>query len=223
MNRFLDELAKELLSKYSAETTVIEADVSDLNDIKKKLANLPEKLASPDILINNAGLVRGLDKVWETSPDGWNEMIDVNVKGILNLCSQIIPKMLKKGTGHVINVGSISSHDTYQGGGVYCATKHAVAAITDTIRKELVATPLRVSMISPGMAKTEFSIVRFAGDEKRAESVYENIQVLTAEDVADIVVFMASRPPHVNIADVIVYPTNQASVSLVHRGPTQVE
>jgi len=158
-----------------------------------------------------------MNKVWETKPEEWNEMIDINIKGILNLCSQIIPKMLKKNSGHIINVGSVSSHDTYPGGGVYCATKFAVKAITETLRKELVSSPIRVSMISPGMVNTEFSLIRFSGDHSKAKAVYEGLEALTAEDIADIIVFMASRPSHVNIADVVVYPTHQASVSIVHR------
>lgn len=214
----LDQLAKELKDKYSTEIATIEVDITDLPEITKQLNQLPEKFATPDILINNAGLALSLNNTWETSPDDWNRMIDTNVKGILNMCSQVIPKMLKKNSGHIINVGSISSHDTYAGGAVYCATKYAVKAITDALRKELVATPLRVSMVSPGLAKTEFSVVRFAGNEQKADSIYDNIQALSAEDVAEVVMFIASRPPHVDIADVVVFPTHQASVSIIHRG-----
>lgn len=213
----LEELEKELQSKYDTEVISLCLDVSDYEAVKTALSQLPEKFSVPDILINNAGMVRGLNNVWETPEKDWNEMIDINVKGILNLCSQVIPKMLQKQSGHIFNISSISGHDTYQGGGVYCATKHAVRAITDTLRKELVSSPIRVSMISPGMAKTEFSLVRFSGDKDRAEKTYDRLEALNAKDIAEIVLFMASRPPHVNIADVIVYPTNQASVSIVHR------
>ena len=162
-------------------------------------------------------LVRGLKKVWETSPEEWDEMIDVNVKGILNVSRIIIPKMLEKNQGHIINVSSISGHQTYPGGGIYCATKFAVRALTDTLRMELVATPLRVSMISPGIAKTEFSLVRFKGNQEEADRVYEGIEPLSAVDIAESLIFIASRPAHVNVADLILYPTNQASVSLLHR------
>lgn len=213
----LQQLEKELRAKYSVEILCIGADVSHYDALVKHFSNIPEPFSSPDVLVNNAGMVRGMNKVWETSSQDWNEMIDINVKGVLNLCSLIIPKMLKRESGHIINVGSVSSHDTYPGGGVYCATKFAVKALTDTLRKELVATPLRVSMISPGMANTEFSTVRFYGDKSKADSIYENFKALSAEDVAEIVFFIASRPENVNIADVIVYPTYQASVSLVHR------
>lgn len=213
----LQEIEKKLRSQYGTEVISLGLDVSDYEAVEKSLSQLPEAFSVPDILINNAGMVRGLNNIWETQEKDWNEMIDINVKGILNFCSQIIPKMLKRQSGHIFNVSSISAHDTYPGGGVYCATKYAVRAITDTLRKELVSSPIRVSMISPGMAKTEFSLVRFNGDADRADKTYERIHALTAEDIAEIVLFMASRPPHVNIADVIVYPTHQASVSITHR------
>jgi hypothetical protein len=161
--------------------------------------------------------VRGLEKSWETKPEDWNEMIDVNVKGVLNISSQIIPKMLERNSGHIINIGSISGHDVYPGGSVYCATKFALRALTDTLRLELVDSPLRVTLISPGMAKTEFSQVRYRGDQEKADNVYQGIEPLRAEDIAEVIVFAASRPPHVNVADIIVYPTNQASISTVHR------
>jgi 3-hydroxy acid dehydrogenase / malonic semialdehyde reductase len=213
----LIELEDELRAKYHTELLSLELDVSDHEAVQKALSQLPKTFETPDLLINNAGLVRGMNKTWETPSQDWDEMIDTNIKGVLNISAQMIPRMLKANSGHIINVGSISGYDTYAGGSVYCATKFAVRALTDTLRKELVATPIRVSMISPGMAKTEFSKVRFSGDEEKAASVYENIQPLTAEDVAEIALFMASRPAHVNIADVIVYPTHQAAVSLVHR------
>ena len=205
----LEELKKEL----HTETHLMTLDVSDREAVALKLSSIEP----PDILINNAGLSRGLEKVWETTPQDWDRMIDTNVKGILNICSQIVPKMVKRDSGHIINMGSISGHDTYPGGGVYCATKYAVTALTDSLRKDLVATKIRVSMISPGMAKTEFSDVRFGGDQAKSGAVYQGIEPLNAEDIAEIALFIASRPPHVNIADLIVYPTNQASVSLVHR------
>lgn len=213
----LEELEKQLRKAHGCEVLSVTMDVADIDSVKYGLQHIPEPFSTPDILINNAGLVRGLDRVWEVSADDWNQMIDVNIKGVLNICSQLIPRMLECNSGHIINIGSVSSHETYPGGGVYCATKHAVKAITEALRKELVATPLRVSMISPGMAKTEFSMVRFANDQGKADAVYEGIEALTAADVADIVLFMATRPAHVNIADVIVFPTNQASVSLMHR------
>lgn len=213
----LKSLAEELKTKYGTEFRILAFDVSNFNAAKKALESLEEPFATPDILINNAGLVRGLGKMWEVTPEEWDEMIDVNVKGTLNMTRLLLPKMLEKQKGHIINVGSTSGHGTYPGGGVYCATKFAIRALTDTLRMELVATPIRVSLISPGMAKTEFSSVRFYGDEKKAEKVYEGVEALTPQDIAESILFIASRPPHVNIADLIVYPTNQASATLIHR------
>lgn len=213
----IEELAKDLQSKYSISTLCLPIDVSDLPNVNAQLNALPPQFATPDILVNNAGLVRGLEKSWETKPEDWNEMIDINVKGVLNISSQIIPRMLKRNSGHIINVGSISGHDVYPGGSVYCATKFALRALTDTLRLELVDSPLRVTLISPGMAKTEFSQVRYRGDQGKADDVYKGIEALRAEDIAEVIVFAASRPPHVNVADIIVYPTNQASVATVHR------
>lgn len=213
----LMQLEKELRSDYSVDVLSIDVDVADMEAVKKCLSNLPKKFAEPDILINNAGMVKGMNKVWETSEKDWHEMIDINVKGVLNVISEIVPRMIERNSGHIINIGSVSGHDTYPGGGVYCATKFAIKAITDTLRKELVASPIRVSMISPGMAKTEFSLVRYSGDQVKADAIYKDIEYLTAEDIAEIAIFMASRPPHVTIADVVVFPTNQASVSLLHR------
>lgn len=213
----VEALAKDLRHQYSIETFPLVLDVSHFEEVKEAFNNLPEEFATPDILINNAGLVRGLDKVWEVKPEDWNEMIDTNLKGVLNVSSQIIPKMIKRNSGHIINLGSISGHDVYPGGGVYCATKFAVRALTDTLRMELVATPLRVTLISPGMAETEFSMVRYKGDKEKAKTIYQGIEALTPEDIAETILFAASRPPHVNVADIIVYPTNQASTTLVHR------
>lgn len=208
----LEAFAEELLKKYACNVVPLNIDVRDMTQVEKEL-----KPIHVDILINNAGLVRGLDKVWEISPNDWNEMIDTNVKGLLNISRQVIPKMIAANKGHIINVGSTSGHGTYPGGGVYCATKFAVRALTDTLRMELVATPIRVSMISPGMAETEFSTVRFYGDQKKADKVYEGIKALKAHDIAEAIYFIASRPPHVTIADLVMYPTNQATPMVIHR------
>jgi 3-hydroxy acid dehydrogenase/malonic semialdehyde reductase len=213
----LETLADELHTSYGTHSLCIELDITDTAAVQEKLGQLPIDFATPTILINNAGMVKGMHTLWETPPADYTAMLDTNIKGLLNINYLMIPKMLAAGKGHIINIGSISGHDTYPGGGVYCATKYAVRAITDTLRKELVATPLRVSMISPGMANTEFSLVRFDGNQAQADAVYQGVQPLSAEDIADIALFMATRPQHVAIADVIVYPTHQASVSLVSR------
>jgi 3-hydroxy acid dehydrogenase / malonic semialdehyde reductase len=213
----LNILKGELEKKYQVEICCLPLDVAHSESVIQKLGELPETFATPDVLINNAGTVRGLSNVWEVKPEEWDVMIDTNVKGVLSMCSQIIPKMLEKNQGHIINVSSVSGHAVYPGGGVYCSTKHALRALTDTLRMELVASPLRVSMISPGMSNTEFSGVRFHGDHEKAEKVYEGLDPLLPEDVAEAILFIASRPPNVSIADLIIYPTHQASVSLVHR------
>ena len=212
----LMRLATELKQMHNTESLPLAFDVSDYERALNILNELPDPFAIPDILINNAGLVRGMAKLWEVNPDEWNEMIDTNVKGVLNISRLIIPKMMEAGKGHVINIGSTSAHGTYPGGGVY-ATKYAVRALTDTLRMELVGTPIRVSLISPGMAKTEFSLVRFSGDQEKADKTYEGIEALTATDIAETIVFIASRPAHVNIADIIIYPKQQASPTLIHR------
>ncbi len=213
----LEKLAKELYKTYQTESFILPIDITDFKLVEQSLNNLPEHFAIPNILINNAGMVRGMDKLWEINPHEWNEMLDLNVKGVLNMTRLIVPKMLASNRGHVINVGSTSSHGTYPGGGVYCASKYALKAMTDTLRMELIATPVQVSMISPGMAETEFSIVRFSGDKEKAHHVYDGIEPLTAEDIAEAILFIASRPSHVNIADIVIYPKNQASPTMVHR------
>lgn len=210
-------LQNELKEKFQSEIYVIEADVAQEDQIASSIKLLQNAFGLPTILINNAGMVRGTQKLWEVTSDQWNEMIDTNVKGLLNVTRQILPHMRENNAGHIINVGSISGHDTYPGGGVYCATKFAVRALTDTLRMELVDSPIRVSLISPGMAETEFSLVRFSGDQKKADQVYQGITPLSSEDIAEAIFFIASRPPHVNIADLIMYPTNQATPSLIHR------
>lgn len=214
----LDAIAQDLHERYSVQAHILAADVANFEEVKKLLNSLPEDFSTPDILINNAGLVRGIDKVWEVKPEDWNEMIETNIKGVLNVSSQIIPKMIKRNAGHVINIGSISGHDVYPGGGVYCATKFALRALTDTLRMELTSTPLRVTLISPGMAETEFSMVRYKGDHEKAKAVYQGIEALKPEDIAEAILFAASRPAHVNVADIIIYPTNQASPMVIHRG-----
>lgn len=213
----LKKLTEELKDSYGTECLPLVFDVRDEERVRMELNALPDSFSTPDILINNAGLSRGLSKMWEVSSEEWNEMIDTNVKGLLNVTRHLLPRMLKADRGHIINVGSVSGHETYPGGGVYCASKFAVRALTDTLRMELVDSPIRVSMISPGMAKTEFSLVRFWGDEKRAEKVYEGLEPLKAEDIAEAILFIASRPPHVNIADIVMYPKSQASTTLIHR------
>lgn len=170
-----------------------------------------------DILINNAGLAVESDPVHQGKFDDFDQMIDTNIKGLLYLSRMILPEFRKRNAGHVVNIGSTAGHEAYAGGAVYCATKYAVRAITDAMKKELHGTQVRVSMVSPGLVKTEFSEVRFKGDVERAESVYRDMQPLTSEDVAEIIAFVVSRPEHVNIFDTVVYPVDQSGATMVYR------
>lgn len=213
----LDELTQQLQSRYSSSIYSEQLDVRDPDAVARFFAHLPQEWQSIDILINNAGLSRGLDKIYEGQLSDWGEMIDTNVKGLLYISRAVIPGMVQRQKGTIINIGSIAGHEVYPKGNVYCATKHAVDALTKGMRMDLVDTPIRVCSIDPGLVETEFSIVRFHGDHERAKQVYEGITPLSGDDVADVALFVATRPPHVQIADVVLFPTHQASSWLVHR------
>ena len=213
----LEKLSSELKKKYGVKILLIELDVRDKNKVENQINNLPIEWKNIDILVNNAGLSRGLDLLHEGSIQDWEEMIDTNVKGLLFVSRAIIPIMVTNGTGDIINIGSIAGHEVYPRGNVYCATKHAVDAITKGIRLDLLGTPLRVCTIDPGMVETEFSEVRFRGDIKRAETVYKGFKPLSSADIADCVIYAASRPQHVQIAEIIVFPTDQRSATNVHK------
>lgn len=192
-------------------------DVRDRGAVEDAVAGLPAEWASIDVLVNNAGLARGIEKIHEADVRNWEEMIDTNVKGLLYVSRSIIPGMLARGRGHVVNIGSIAGREPYPGGGVYCGTKAAVASITRSMRMDLLGTPIRVTSVEPGLVETEFSLVRFHGDESRAGRVYSGIDPLTPGDIAEIVLFCVTRPAHVGIADVSVMPTAQASAYHVAR------
>ncbi len=211
----LNELKSEL--EKSTRVHIFQLDVRDRKEVATALDALPDEWKQIDILINNAGLSRGLDKLQDGSLDDWDEMIDTNVKGLLYVTRHIVPGMIKRGHGHIVNIGSIAGHEAYQKGNVYNASKFAVNAITQGLRLDVVDTPLRVTAIDPGLVETEFSEVRFHGDKERAKSVYRGLDALTAEDIADTIIWCTSRPPHVQIAEVIIFPTNQASAAVVHR------
>jgi NADP-dependent 3-hydroxy acid dehydrogenase YdfG len=195
----------------------ISLDVRDGKAVQKAIDALPAEWAAIDILVNNAGLSRGLEKLYQGKIEDWEEMIDTNVKGLLYVTRAVVPGMVERGRGHVINLGSTAGELTYPGGAVYCATKAAERAINDGLRQDMLGTPIRVTTVDPGMVKTDFSLVRFHGDQERAASVYKNIQPLNAEDVAEVIVWAASRPEHVNIARVLLTPVQQANSLLFHR------
>ena len=213
----LDRLSKTLKDKFGTESLCLSLDVTRQTDVQKTIDGLPGNWAEIDILVNNAGLGRGVDKIHEAQIGDWEEMIDTNIKGLLYVSRAVIPGMVKRKRGHVINLGSVAGHEVYPGGNVYCATKHAVDALTKGMRMDLVDTPVRISTVDPGLVETDFSIVRFKGDAERAKKPYENIKPLVGADIADIIVFVASRPAHVNINEVIVMPKAQASAMMVHR------
>ena len=213
----LEELAVELKRKPGEDILLLAVDVRDQPAVERTVNGLPAEWQAIDILVNNAGLSRGLDKLHEGKLEDWEEMIDVNIKGLLYVSRAVIPGMVKRGNGHIINIGSIAGREVYPGGNVYCATKFAVDALSKGMRLDLSGTGLRVSQVSPGMVETEFSLVRFRGDKERAGKVYQGLTPLSPDDIADAVVHCATRPPHVNISEMIVMPTAQASTTLVHR------
>jgi len=213
----LKKLAGNLKKKYGTESFILPLDVQDQQAVSTAINNLPAKWKIVDILINNAGLSRGLAKIHEAELIDWEEMIDTNVKGLLYVTREVSPMMVKRNKGHIINISSISGHELYPGGNVYCATKHAVDAITKGMQMDLVDTDVRVSSVDPGLVETEFSIVRFRGNEERAGKVYEKIKALSGNDVAEAVLFCATRPAHVNIHQLRIMPKMQAAALVTHR------
>lgn len=213
----LHRLAAELQATCGARAYVIQLDVRDRAAVEGALAALPADWQAIEVLVNNAGLSRGLDKLHEANIQDWEEMIDTNIKGLLYVSRAVIPGMVERQAGHIINLGSVAGREAYPGGNVYCATKAAVRALSQALRMDLLGTPVRVTEVQPGMVETEFSIVRFHGDAGRAARVYEGLTPLTPDDIADVIVYCATRPPHVNIAEVLVMPTAQASAILNYR------
>lgn len=213
----LEALAAELRDAHGTESLPLELDVRDGAAVESVLSSLPAEWTEVDVLVNNAGMGRGLDKLHEGDPAEWDDMVDTNVKGLLYVTRAVTPGMVARGRGHVVNLGSVAGHEVYPGGAVYCATKHAVGAITRALRMDLLGTGVRVSTVDPGMVETEFSVVRFRGDEAKAKNVYRGMTPLGPDDIADAVLWCATRPPHVNIDEIILKPTDQASATMVHR------
>lgn len=213
----IDRLARTLEDKYGVMTHGITLDVRHQAEVEQAVRSLPPAWDRIDILVNNAGLSRGLVKLHAGEIRDWDEMIDTNVKGLLYVTRAVLPGMVSRNSGHVINMGSIAGHQVYPNGNVYCASKYAVTAISEGLKMDLLGTNVRVSSVDPGLVETEFSQVRFRGDTQRAAQAYLNMHPLRGEDIAEIVIFCATRPPHVDISQVVVMPTDQASVNHVHR------
>lgn len=214
----LHDLAAELGEKYGTEAYIFELDVQDRQAVEEAVAGLPKAWRQIDILVNNAGLALGLEKMYENDVDDWDAMIDTNLKGLLYLTRQIVPLMIAQEIpGHIINIGSVAGLAAYPNGAVYCATKAAVKILSDGLRMDVVDKPIRVTNVQPGMVETNFSVVRFKGDKERADKFYNGITPMTGEDIADIVVYCASAPPHVQICEVTVTATHQATGGVVYK------
>ena len=213
----LERLAQELNDKYNVEIAVSQFDVRSREQVVTNLEGLPAEWKQVDVLVNNAGLSQGLDPIDKGSYDDWDTMIDTNIKGLLYVSRVVSNWMITNGRGHIINLGSIAGKEVYPNGNVYCATKHAVDALNKGMRLDLLSHGIKVSAVHPGAVETEFSEVRFKGDKDRAKKVYEGFEPLIAQDIAETIWFVASRPAHVNINDLVVMPTAQAGATSIYR------
>lgn len=204
------ERLHDLQTRHGGAVLPLVVDVRDRAQVTEALASLPEEWSPIDVLVNNAGLARGKTPLHEDDPDDWDQMLDTNVRGLLNVSGAVLPGMVERGSGHVINIGSNAGREVYPGGTVYCATKAAVERITRGMRMDVLGSGVKISEVDPGMVETEFSEVRFHGDKQAAAAVYDGVTPLQAADIANVVTWVASQPPHVVIADVLVYPLDQA-------------
>ena len=216
-NERLVSFADRLRKKYSVDIYTLQLDVKKREEVNSALSALPESWKRISVLVNNAGLASGLSAIQEGDVDDWEKMIDTNIKGLLFVTRAVIQGMIERGEGHIINIGSIAAYQFYPKGNVYSATKAAVNALTNTMRLDLHGTGIRVSTIDPGLVETEFSVVRFHGDKGRADKTYEGMTPLTPDDIADAVLYCATRPLHINIQQIVLLPTDQASTTMVHR------
>ena len=213
----LQALQQELQTTYGIEVITLPFDVRDRKAAEAALQQLPAEYQAIDVLVNNAGLALGIDKEYEGTEENYDTMIETNITALLMMTRLVVPGMVNRGRGHIINIGSVAGDAAYPGGSVYCATKAAVKVLSDGLRMDLVDTPLRVTNVKPGLVETNFSVTRFGGDKERADKVYQGIKPLSGDDIADVVYYAASAPEHVQIAEVLVLATHQASGSLVYR------
>ncbi|HKK82395.1 MAG TPA: SDR family NAD(P)-dependent oxidoreductase [Prolixibacteraceae bacterium] len=220
-NKRLEQLEEEIIKAQSSDVYTLNFDVRNKTEVEESINSLPDEWKNISVLINNAGLASGVDPVNEGDYNDWDTMVDTNVKGLLYVSRTVSKIMVKNKSGHIINVSSIAGRESYPNGSVYCGTKHAVEAITKSMRLDLLPHNIKVSRISPGMVETEFSLVRFHGDVEKADNVYNGFTPLYAEDVADTILFMITRPDHVNIDDVLIMPTAQGAARDVFKGKRQ--
>ncbi len=213
----LAEFSTQLKSTYKIEVLSLNFDVRNLKEVQAAVESIPENWKKINVLVNNAGLAVGLNTIQEGVMDDWERMIDTNIKGLLYITRTLAPLMIANGFGHIVNLGSIAGKEVYANGNVYCATKHAVDALSKSMRIDLLPHHIKVTAIHPGMVETEFSIVRFKGDEERAHNVYKGLKPLSADDIAETIYWTASRPPHVNINDIIIMPAVQATATTIVR------
>jgi 3-hydroxy acid dehydrogenase/malonic semialdehyde reductase len=213
----LDEIANQLKEKYGVDVLTLNFDVRDKSEVNRAIGSLESPWSAIDILVNNAGLAVGLNTLQEGETDDWERMIDTNIKGLLYVSRAVLPGMTERRRGHVINIGSIAGKEVYPGGNVYCATKHAVDALTKAMRIDTVKYGIKVTQVAPGAVETEFSVVRFKGDREKADAVYKGFEPLHPEDIAEVVYFSTTLPAHVNINDMVVMPTAQASATIFHK------
>jgi NADP-dependent 3-hydroxy acid dehydrogenase YdfG len=213
----LTPLVSALLDSGAQAAISVVADVRDRQAVREAISTLPAAFASIDVVIHAAGLGRGRDKLHESSPAEWDEVLDTNLKGVLSVTHAVLPQMVSRDQGHIVHIGSVAGSQPYVGGAIYCASKAAIRMLNQCLKHDLLGTRVRVSSVDPGMVETEFSVVRFRGDTARAQSVYAGMTPMTADDVAEAVLFCVSRPAHVNISEITMLATDQASATTVHR------
>jgi serine 3-dehydrogenase len=213
----LEILSKELMEKFGTQSFLIVENIQNFEALENWITKIPEEFLDIDILVNNAGLARGFDKIYNGSVADWNEMIDTNIKGVLYVTKLLSPIFLRKNSGHIVNIASLAGRQVYPNGNVYCATKFAVKALSESMVIDFNGTNIRVTNIDPGLVETEFSEVRFHGDSERAKQVYRGYTPLTGKDIANIILFIVTLPQHIMIQDILVTPTAQATATIVHK------
>jgi 3-hydroxy acid dehydrogenase/malonic semialdehyde reductase len=213
----LQKILNQVTSQYYIKGLPLAFDISQAEEVEKALKTLPNEWRDIDVLVNNAGLALGYDKLYSGNVQEWDRVIDTNIKSVVYMTRFVVADMVKKGKGQVVNIGSISSRTTYTGGSVYCASKYAVRALTDTLRADLHGTGIRVTLVDPGLVKTSFFDTRLQGDQQKVDEIFAGMQALLPEDVADSVVYCVTRPPHVSIHEINIMPTDQTAAHLIHR------